>query len=148
MNTKYVTSLEISKKLKDLGVTQESEFYWGKQLGFGGNNFRLDTRGDLIRYEMIITEVFGEKLFEEKYKYEMFISAYLTDELLEILPSAIEDEDETFRLTIEKTGENLYPYEVAYRMNIETLGISYRNELSNALGKMLITLIEQGLYKL
>lgn len=31
MNTKYVTSLELSKQLKEAGIPQESYFYWSKQ---------------------------------------------------------------------------------------------------------------------
>ena len=135
MNTKHVTSLEISKKLQELGVKQESLFFW---------NWQEQLVCSIDKQYQHTVEIDQTSIDSDN---DTEFSAYLTDELLEILPSAIEDEDETFRLTIEKTGENPYPYKVAYRMNIETLGISYKNELSNALGKMLITLIEQGLYK-
>jgi hypothetical protein len=40
MDQKYVTSLELSKQLKEAGVKQESEFYWIKIIGKKIFNFK------------------------------------------------------------------------------------------------------------
>ena len=41
-NEKQVTSLEPSKRLKELGVTQDSLFYWCKNTKFKDKNFELE----------------------------------------------------------------------------------------------------------
>jgi len=63
MNKKHVTSLELSKKLKAIGVPQDSEFYWHE---------REDIEGG---YEL----EYGEN-------HSARISAYLSSELGELLP--------------------------------------------------------------
>jgi len=68
MNEKHVTSLKLSKKLKELGVKQESEFYW-----------------DSKRKKLY----FGKKEWFEKVDY--IYSAPLSSELDEILPKAQEE---------------------------------------------------------
>jgi hypothetical protein len=63
MNPKYVTSLELSKKLKELGVPQQSCFMW----------VNTEHRG--------LTFVLAEyQSFQDGY------SAFLSDELMDILP--------------------------------------------------------------
>lgn len=75
MNPKYVTSLETSMKLKISGVPQNSEFYWTPYMN-----------GDVVRY----------RLSQDKVAYarwgatdEPIYSAFLTDELGEMLPDIV-----------------------------------------------------------
>lgn len=72
---KYVTSLELSKRLKELGVKQESKFYWCHNADYPNDNeewllYSVDDWNGTIKG-------LG---FKETY------SAYLTDELAEMLP--------------------------------------------------------------
>jgi len=67
MNENYVTSLELSKQLREAGIEQKSEFYWHKKCGTG-----------------IITLV-GYCDNDVKCGCEYY-SAFLNDELLAMLP--------------------------------------------------------------
>lgn len=87
MNEKYVISLDLAKKLKELKCPQESEFWW------------ID-RQDALGFEIC-----------DKYSFAYYTtsalrySAFLSDELLEMLPWSL-------RLEIETSGLYgvRYPY--------------------------------------
>lgn len=66
-----VVSLELSQRLKELGVKQESLFYW---TGLNGENFL-----------MIVKDFEGESIPENR--KDNFISAFTSSELGEMLPA-------------------------------------------------------------
>jgi hypothetical protein len=68
---KHVTSLEVSKRLKALGVKQESEFYWVES--------QINHKWVIERKEMVRLEIFGDSA----------TSAFLASELGEMLPATI-----------------------------------------------------------
>ena len=70
---KHVTSLELSKRLKALGVKQESEFYWVES--------QINHKWVIERKEMVRLEIFGDSA----------TSAFLASELGELLPSYIKE---------------------------------------------------------
>jgi hypothetical protein len=70
----FLTSLELSKKLKEKGVSQVSKFYWVRS-----------SNGD---FHFSFTDGFNENLLPDKFNY---YSAYLTDELLRWLPKLLND---------------------------------------------------------
>lgn len=65
---KHCTSLELSKRLKALGVKQESEFYWVES--------QINHKWVIERKEMVRLEIFGDSA----------TSAFLASELGEMLP--------------------------------------------------------------
>ncbi len=73
MNEKYVTNLEISKRLKGLGVKQESEFYWIRY--HGNTKYELISKKDTQFYILMSG-------LDECERY----SAYTVGELGEMLP--------------------------------------------------------------
>ena len=87
---KQVCSLELAKKLKELGVKQKSLFYWCEYK----DEFAIPitTKPSVI---------YGER----KWKKEFLISAFTVAELGEMLPSKILVEGEKFTLLIEKWHE-------------------------------------------
>lgn len=127
MNPNYVVSLELADKLRELGVPQRSEFWHAKS--FWGD-------GTMIRWDIVDKETFDKVPFDEGY------SAYLSDELLEWLP-----EKYLNWLTILKT----IPGDL-FRLSTRDLSGHSVDEFdastfSNALAKMLIYLLEQGIVK-
>jgi hypothetical protein len=82
MIEQHVTNLELSKILKELGLKQESLFYWTKpaQLDVYGLSFILD--------------MFS---LNEKH-YGVLYSAFLASELMEILPNKIDTENHPFNI--------------------------------------------------
>lgn len=139
-----VTNLELSRKLKELGVKQESEFYWS-------DRGTLDCRGQgekTVRHKDSITE----------YAHRKFYSAYLSCELGEILPwsipllKKIESGADLGSLEIQKVKGD---YLVMYVVNGTTIA-EYNNEqiyfstdnLVEPLAKMLIYLLENNLIEL
>jgi len=133
MNEKYVTNLEISKKLKELGVKQESEFYWSQKLK---GNYKLAVvckSVRLVRKRMINRENFA------------FYSAFLVGELGEILPYYVEEKNhsgEFGELVINKSNDGYWL--VGYQFVNKIM--SEENEV-NARGKMLCYLLENNLIK-
>jgi hypothetical protein len=82
-----VTSLDLSKKLKEIGIHQETLFYW----------HNIYTPYSSIVYQDFKTEISGDFL----------ISAYIASELLDILPSRIivkrREPFDCYRLHIKKS---------------------------------------------
>ena len=119
---KYVCNLELAKKLKELGAKQESEFWWVGLL----TDIEGKWCGHIIRKK-------------EGFDLNMRYSAFLSDELLEMLPGEIEFENSYCILTIEKG--------IRYKVFYTSLGsgecVKKELKLPNALAKMLIYLIEQ-----
>lgn len=115
-----VCSLELAKRLKELGIKQESYFYWEN----------IPNCGYVISYD--------PSFWEDMY------SAFSVAELGEMLPSKIQD----YNLTIVKCGylyDLMYStryddIQLSYR-DIEDIN------LANAMAKMLIHLLENGYVK-
>ena len=124
---KHVVNLELSKKLKELGVKQESEFYWiiGEDNG-------------LIYNKNLNGECSG------------IASAFLSSELGELFPGRLrlEDADYWFRTAKSKDGDY---FDVRYHrfsninMHEKVLHWEQSETEANARAKMLIHLIETKL---
>ena len=76
MNPKYVVSLELAKKMKELNFKQESEFYWVER-------FRQDTP-DYVPYYVVETE--GIPYRDSRNGQNIIVSAFTVGELGEMLP--------------------------------------------------------------
>lgn len=141
-----VISLELAKRLCELGVKQESLFYWIKPID-----------------EWQITPVISEK--DRQYFMHSvvdilsmdFYSAFTVSELLELLPANFKitndeaDYTYSYQLTISKCDESEHPYCVWYYSNKDHNSEGWQQEndtLPNCLAKMLIYLIEEGHVKL
>lgn len=123
-----VVSLELSKKLKELGVKQKSIFYWNDSDPSG--YFRIE-------------------FYEEVCRLPTNCSAFTVGELVEILPTRFlyNDSAEHVYLFIKK-----YPHEyyISYcDLDDEWFDWNQTKDesLANALAKMLISCIENGLMK-
>lgn len=137
MNEKYLTNLELSKRLKELGVPQRSEFWWFEDRRFV--KFSSKKWKDLYSRDWGIMDF---KITDD------CISAYLSDELLEWLPEEINFRKHTYRLAIGKNDKYFavwYDSEQLKDKSRLTLNEENENILPNALAKMLIYLIEQGI---
>lgn len=119
-----VCSLDLAKRLKELGVKQESYFYWSGTEQFG----------------------FLVRPFEDRFQYPEAInlSAFTVAELGEMLPDAVatyryktEDEDPNTWACIKYVPGNHSTYEYVCHADTE----------ANARGKCLIYLLEQGMIK-
>lgn len=115
-----VTSLELSKKLKELGVNQESLFYWVKNPYFDSDLFEI-TR-------------FGEGY----YHISESCSAFNASELLELLPKEW--------IRIEFHGKKYHCF--YHYIEEERLRLEFGNTLQHSLAKMLIYLIENNLFEI
>ena len=131
MIEKQVTSLRYSKKLKELGVKQESLYAWYRK----GEHYCLDDK------------VKAEKPFIEKntgdnvdFPYEFLGSAFTVAELGEMLPSQIKVEREYLNLMITKWSNGKFG--IGYSREDK-----YNDTEASARAKMLIYLIENDLLK-
>jgi hypothetical protein len=134
---KLVTSLELSKELKELGVKQDGIFYWDdRQKKVCLSNW--GEPGDLGKYPLIQSFCF---------------SAFTSGELGDILPSTIEaDEGMKFDLNIWK--DRVF-WNVDYWWDEDTRKKSdlhfermYDKSLAGAMAKMLIYLLKNNLITL
>ena len=46
MNERHVVNLELSKRLSELGIKRECEFYWEGTIGNDGSEIHLVSKGD------------------------------------------------------------------------------------------------------
>jgi hypothetical protein len=133
--TNLVVSLELSKKVEDLGCPQVSKFYYCiSQSVVGGWEIKTD-------------EEIKRCCYPVKKKY----SAYLSDEVLRWLPYRLRMEDYDYWLKISKSR---FGYDIRYVSTAALCnvfkgndGIKQDDTLPNALALMLIYLLEHNLLK-
>ncbi len=143
---KQVCSLELAKKLKELGVPQDSQFYWygsEKRVGF--------ERGTKTEYEKDVHKLSHKQLQLRDYpSHERTLddySAYTGAELGELLPPSlnVKSRKDMQWLTWQN---NRYTHTIAYvgtKVDNPALAEHAGTE-SNARAKMLIYLIENKLF--
>lgn len=140
-----VTSLEISKQLKNLEVKQDAQFSWYLvSSDLGSTN---------INPVPVLDWTDGSKPAKFKVFIEKY-SAFTVAELLEIFPKFIEKE-----MKYKRYGRKTIPYYLTIKKN-NIFSVGYENteyqriieifekkELIEAAGKMLINLIENKIIK-
>lgn len=119
-----VTSLELSKKLKELGVKQESISGWRLRHITDGNNERLSSEW-VVTTDGFIRDWVGDESF----------SAFTVAELGEMLP------------TFEAHKNSRKEYIVSYRFGDDVSWTEIEDTEANARAKMLIYLLENNLIK-
>lgn len=140
MNEHHVTSLELSKKLKEAGVEQKSEFYWmGIVNIYGEISWEIHQRNDDIDFD---------------WGAEKWLSAFLASELAEMLPERISHRR---CLYITPTPEELRPYENNWYVLYERASTFFDENTGNpetgaptlpdALGEMVLYLKQNNLLK-
>lgn len=128
-----VCSLELAKRLKELGVNKSSLFYW-----IGEKNVDISTFGIIYIHE------FGD-LDENTLDQYDYYSAFTVSELGEMLPKTITWKDGTYALTQDfyASGE----FNAYYALN-NYAPIDFTDDIeANCRAKMLIHLIKNGLIK-
>ena len=119
-----VCSLELAKKLKELGVKQEGLFKW---------HSKLDGKGNRVYTEIVYLPI---KQMEQDY------SAFTVAELGEMLPNSIDK----FVMVIMKMNKGTWV--CGYYKDLKEMFYEVGDKiLVNAMAKMLIWLIEQGKVK-
>ena len=137
---KQVTSLELSKELRDLGVKQDSYFWW------------YHKRGQKWHIDSLLADRFLEDIFS--------VSAPTFAELLEVLPDEIVISKNTiaygkemnYFLFITKTRKtkwfNLPDYYISYKTLDDVFLHSEREDtIVDAAAKVIIYLIKEGIIK-
>lgn len=122
-----VTSLELSKKLKELRVKQESLFYWKT---YETDQFATATHPKIINFK-------EEPGFSENSLY----SAFTVAELGKLLPDAVETNNTNWTLTTEKAFAGSWT--IRYGWDVTISGKA--DTEADARAKMLIYLIEHEL---
>lgn len=122
----HTTSLEISRKLKELGVPQNGHFYWDVDLE--GGKPELFSLGQIKPSWLRPSNT---------------CSAFLASELGEILPVVqVDNNGSNWNLKIE------HDFDMRWRCFYGNDGYFSDENLANCLGKILIYLIENGLLKI
>ena len=124
---KYVTNLEISKRLKDLGVKQESEYYWCEILD------------SIMPHANGITLTCGidnAKGYSKSYEKVNIYSAFLVGELGEMLNGCLSGR---YAMGDCYFAQNGFPASADHCFEDKSE--------ANCRGKLLIYLLEQGLIK-
>jgi len=144
MNEKHVTSLEISKRLKELGVKQESEFYW-VPIDTHGNCQLRNLDGLYKHWSEFISSSYEFVDWKRKECYSAFLASELGEMLPEMLPVNYRfDGTPHGWLTCQRVGM----WEVGYEKYDGTVMNSCDSQTeADARGKILIYLIENNILK-
>ena len=127
-----VTSLELSKRLKSLGVSQESLWYWIKITPFGTNE----------KYYVVINHN------NPATKKDIDISAFTSDELMDSLPWTVNTKSKFGVELVVIKDKDAKGYCATYDDgNLETSPDASAKTLSDALAKLKIHLIKEGIIK-
>jgi len=146
---KQVCSLPLAIKLKNLGVNQETVFYYE-----ASKDKRQDEEGKWrpTYYDIIARSKHDITAFAAEYGYKRFISAYTAAELGELLPSSVLKNDKSYRISIVNGNGLKYIDYTAYENGVGTLLYGYpmieEDTEANARAQMLIYLLENNLLTL
>lgn len=139
-----VVSLELAKRLKELNVKQESYFYWNTDKAFIGED------------NMYVVQKKDCRSVKDGYSIDEY-SAFTVAELGEMLPVIVDTKDArgTFDFVISKTFSDKKWFVGYSKINLGRIhsddqhytlaGQQYERTLADALGKMLIYLLENNL---
>lgn len=141
----HLTSLEISRRLSELGIKKEALFYYWVAC----ENPLIGSISEETAKNWFLSSI--QQVKESKNGHDWEYPAYTASELLEMLPAEITgSDDEPFYITVEKNLEE--NWDVSYQ-NITPNGAPqwecHEDEkyIQNALAKMLIHLLENGIVK-
>jgi hypothetical protein len=126
-----VVWLELAKRLKELGVKQESIFYWGLFPRNDGQPARWEL--DLASHVLAIKDI---ALLKDK------LSAFTVAELGQMLPEAVDTGSSILYLGCDKMDSE---WTTKYRGSTKL--ITHAESLADAMAKLLIYLIENDLWK-
>ena len=134
---KQLVSLELSKRLKELGVKQDNIFCW------------ITTADDTItRTNRVVNpNLYTEIMTTEKAEmctYEILCSAFGVSELGEMLPVEITDTNGHYYLWYRKINSKEWYVSYSHRRNELCLSEEVEDTLADAMAKMLIYLIENN----
>lgn len=129
-----VVSLELSKRLKELGVPQNSLFYWYNSQATGGEWVVLDRKGFTTDLALLIEQ--GN-----------CFSAFLVGELGELLRTELTDENESDSFTL-KCGNTIEFWWATFGNDEADITPQFEDaSFADCLAKMLIYLLENNLLK-
>lgn len=137
-----VCSLELAKRLKELGVKQDGYFAW--------QNIEGDERGDLKNVPYFVE---GRPIYNEERMEEIY-SAFTVGELGELLPVSVEVDGRAklFEMTKGEVdggiGWTCWYLDYLYHNVSGILPQGYRDNEADARAKMLIYLLENKLITL
>ena len=133
---KQVCSLELAEKLKDLGVPQDSIFYW--------------VRSDLGNMGVQYVKAFVHQRRPPDTDTFEYLSAFTVAELGEMFPTTIYDQSGEYFLNLGATSENI-KYGNTREFTVSYVGIEkdiihiHEHTEADARAKILIYLIENKL---
>ena len=133
-----LSSLKLSKRLKELWVKQESFWWWTESISENGkitNSLCQNTGGKE-------TIAFSKRVLKCEYSY---YSAFTVAELGEMLPKTI-DGDRV--IIIQRTYDDQWTVDYRNKKASPCPIVEIDKNLANVCAKMLINLIEKGLVKL
>ena len=133
MNTK-VTSLTLSKRLKELGVVIDSEFMWYSEKSIKNEDGKWE-RG---QWKLIQKQKGYISEFATEWGYKKYISAPIAEELGELLPEVIKDAYLIIYKDFEGWNVSYENYEMTQLRNVA-------DTITNAMASMVIYLKEQNL---
>lgn len=147
-----VVSLELSKKLKGLGVKQESCFYWNLR-----SYFNHKEKAYVSHHPPYVSDESEEEYNRLGSRNTPIASAFTAAELGEMLPGMFEDKHYkdnriVWILNLEKMDDGTWylcyePYTSNKRVHMAAIESLEKSE-ADCRAKMLIHLIEKGLVKL
>lgn len=135
-----VCSLELAKKLKELGVKQESLFYWATD----GNRNWLDIKINGLFYDFNF-QVADDDFYKRNEFYQY--SAFTVAELGEMLPKGHWTNGAVCKGCCDRNLNYFCEYEIDFENPEAKKELIYANTEANARAKMLIYLLENKLWK-
>lgn len=140
--SKQVISLDIAKRLKELGVKQESLFYW-RYAVYGITEASRRTINQPPVWEICDGQT------KAWYENDTYFSAYSVAELGEMLPWMLDYKEKKYLLTINHAAGFYFRYQTIENELLFKDYMMYEpgESMADSGGLMLIYLLEQGIIK-